>query len=59
VKDKKLEPDRSTKEKASKTTRVAKEMLGFTLQTPRIRHMRQQNMRKRKPLRLQQLPRNL
>jgi len=38
VKDKTLETQGSTKEKAFGTTEVAKERLGFTLQTSKIRH---------------------
>ncbi len=59
MKDKTLEIEGSAKEKAFEIARVAKEFFGSTLQTPRIRHMRQQNMRKRKLLRPQQFPRNL
>jgi hypothetical protein len=44
VKDKTLEIEGSTKEKASKTTIATKEMLGSTLQTIRIKHIRQQNL---------------
>jgi hypothetical protein len=40
MKDKTLELERSTKEKAFETIGVAKEKLGLTLQTLRIRHIR-------------------
>jgi hypothetical protein len=44
MKDKTLEIEGFAKEKASKTTGVTKERLGFTLQTLRIKHIRQQNL---------------
>jgi hypothetical protein len=44
--------ERSTKKKASKIIGVAKERFGSTLQRLRMKHMRQQNLWKRRPLRL-------
>jgi hypothetical protein len=44
MKDKTLETKGSTKEKAFQTIGASKERFGFTLQTLRMRHMRQQNL---------------
>ncbi len=44
MKDKTLETKGSKEEKAFIIIKVAKERFGFTLQMPRIKHMRQQNL---------------